>query len=52
MNHLDLDTIVLDKGTHDTRANGVCVMEAVAWYAGEDHSDAPACVSALAGVGE
>ena len=52
MTDIDLDGIVLDKGAHDTREDGVCVMEAVAWYAGEDHSDAPACVSALAGVGE
>lgn len=42
---LNLDTLHLDKGAHDSRETGVCIMEAVAWYAGRDHSDAPPCVS-------
>ncbi|HET8684134.1 MAG TPA: hypothetical protein VFM54_20010, partial [Micromonosporaceae bacterium] len=43
----DLATLHLEKGAHGTRADGVCVMEAVAWYAGERHSDAPACVCSV-----
>lgn len=39
----DLDTIVLLRGNHKTRAEGVCFMEAVAWVAGEKHSDQPKC---------
>jgi hypothetical protein len=42
---LDLATLHLDQGEHDTREEGVCLLEAVAWYAGEDHSDMPVCVS-------
>lgn len=34
----------LDSGAHGDRNDGVCVMEAVAWYANELHSDAPKCV--------
>lgn len=41
----DLDGISIDNGDHDGRSNGLCVMEAVAWFAGEGHGDAPACVS-------
>ena len=41
----DLDAITLAYGAHDRRTDGVCVMEAVAWWAGEDHSDRPECAS-------
>jgi len=41
----DLDAITLASGAHDRRTDGVCVMEAVAWWAGEDHSDRPECAS-------
>ena len=41
----DLDAITLARGAHDRRTDGVCVMEAVAWRAGEDHSDRPECAS-------
>lgn len=33
----------LDSGAHDAAANGISAMEAVAWLAGEPHSDRPAC---------
>ena len=36
-------TIQLSKGDHKTREEGVCFLEAVAWVAGEPHSDAPSC---------
>jgi hypothetical protein len=39
-----IDTIVLTEGSHASREDGMCAMEAVAWLAGEAHSDAPACV--------
>jgi len=43
--HIDLDTLVLAAGDHGTRAEGVCLLEAVAWWAHEPHTDRPACVS-------
>lgn len=33
----------LTHGAHDTRDGGMCLMEAVAWLAGEEHSDTPPC---------
>jgi hypothetical protein len=44
MHHLDLDTITLKSGGHQDRDQGVCLLEAVAWWADEPHSDTPACV--------
>ena len=41
----ELDTLVLTRGSHVSREQGVCLMEAVAWWAGEGHSAAPRCVS-------
>ena len=38
-----LNQIPLRYGSHVTRAAGVCAMEAVAWLAGEPHSDRPKC---------
>ena len=46
----DLDAITLASGAHDRRTDGMCVMEAVAWWAGEDHSDHPECVSPVIGA--
>ena len=40
-----LDSLVLQRGNHTTREEGVCLLEAVAWWAGESHSDHPAGVS-------
>jgi hypothetical protein len=45
-----LETIVLRKGKHNKRtAATVCAMEAVAWLAGEPHTDHPECVSPVIG---
>ncbi len=44
MRELDLDRLVLSYGAHPDR-DGMCVMEAVAWVAGEEWSDAPECAS-------
>ncbi len=41
----DLETMTLGHGGHFTREEGVNAMEAVAWLAGEKHSDAPECAS-------
>jgi hypothetical protein len=38
-----LDTLRLTGGSHGSFDDGVCAMEAVAWLAGEPHSDAPKC---------
>ena len=45
MHHINLDTITLAHGGHRTRDQGVCLLEAVAWWADEAHTDHPACVS-------
>lgn len=42
-----LNQIELKSGAHRARDNGLCVMEAVAWVAGEPHSDSPQCASAV-----
>ena len=42
---LDLDQLHLDKGAHRDPADGLCLLEAVAYVAGEVHTDAPRCVS-------
>ena len=40
---LNLKTLKLSHGSHSTPEAGLCLMEAVAYFAGEAHSDAPAC---------
>ncbi|MFC5996909.1 hypothetical protein ACFQE5_22115 [Pseudonocardia hispaniensis] len=40
----------LASGSHDTRGDGVCLMEWLAWVAGEEHTDHPQCVSPVLGV--
>ena len=41
---LNVETLTLLHGAHSSRKDGVCLLEAVAWAAGEKHSDKPACV--------
>ena len=38
-----LKSIKLQSGSHSTREEGLCAMEAVAWLAGKKHSDSPSC---------
>jgi len=45
----DLSSLVLLKGSHDTRDEGVCLLEAAAWFAGREHTDHPPCVSPVLG---
>lgn len=35
----------LGAGAHESRSDGVCLLEYVAWLAGEPHTDKPRCVS-------
>ena len=43
----DLKTFNFGKGSHQSREAGMCVMEAVAYLAGEPHSDSPECASVV-----
>lgn len=43
MTTIDLDELVLEYGAHSNHEDGVCLMEAVAWVAGEEHSGSPEC---------
>jgi hypothetical protein len=45
-----LDGITLTSGSHERRDEGLCAMEAVAFLAGEPHSDAPACACPILGA--
>jgi hypothetical protein len=42
---MDLDTITLDKGSHQSKDEGGCILEWVSYLAGEPWSDTPECVS-------
>jgi hypothetical protein len=46
---IDLDTLHLDTGSHRSPTHGLCLLEAVAFVAGEPHSAHPACVSPILG---
>jgi len=52
VHHVQLDTLQLGKGSHSNPEQGLCLLEAAAYFAGERHSDRPQCVSpVLAAVG-
>ena len=40
-----LPNLFIDKGPHLSRKNGVCILEAISWINGEEHSDDPICVN-------
>jgi hypothetical protein len=42
---LDIDKVTLQSGAHSSPDDGLCVVEAVAYIAREQHSDHPVCVS-------
>ena len=41
--------VSLAKGGHFRAADGMCFMEMAAWFAGEEHTDKPECVSTVLG---
>ena len=48
----DLTTLRLQPGAHESRRDGVCLMEAAAWFGDGEHTDHPRCVcSVLAAMG-
>mgnify|MGYP007059429784 CR=1 FL=1 len=46
----DFRTVRFSSGAHDTREQGMCVMEAVAYIACEQHSDRPKCACPAASL--
>ena len=50
MKTLDLETLMLASGAHDNPESGMCVMEAVAFVAGEPFSDHPKCACPTLGA--
>jgi len=49
---VDLETLVLKKGSHSSPSTGLCFAEAAAYFAGRPHTDHPPCVSpAIAAFG-
>ncbi len=49
MTTAELKEMTLTKGAHTRRGDGMCATEAVAWLAGEDHTDQPTCLSLALG---
>lgn len=47
---IDLESIRLARGAHDSPEEGTCLLEAVAFVAGEPHTDHPACASPILGA--
>ena len=47
---IDMATLKLRSGGHSKRSDGVCLLEAVAWFAGKPHTDHPPCVSGVLGA--
>ena len=47
---LGLEGLQLAEGSHTRRSQAVCAMEAVAWLAGEAHSDHPQCACRVIGA--
>ena len=45
MTKLNLDTLILAKGGHDSPDDGACLLEAASMLAGEPFGDMPVCVS-------
>jgi hypothetical protein len=46
----DLTGLTLKSGSHRSPEEGLCLMEAVAWFRGQPHGDRPACVSPVLGA--
>jgi hypothetical protein len=50
MRTLNITALVLAKGGHRTPDDGLCLLEAAAYVAGEEHTDQPVCVSPILGA--
>ena len=50
MKTIDLDSLTLLAGAHDSWEQGACIMEAAAYIAGEPFTDHPECVSPVIGA--
>ncbi len=46
----ELKAVTLQTGGHQTRKDGMCAMEAVAWIVDGPHTDAPECVCLIIGA--
>jgi hypothetical protein len=46
----NITEVKLAHGSHDAPEQGMCFMEMVAWFAGEDHSDKPKCACRVLGA--
>ena len=44
MTKIDLESVVLNIGSHESPEHGMCLLEVVSLFAGEDFGDSPACV--------
>lgn len=42
-----MEVIKFEAGSHNSREHGMCVMEAVAFLAGEEHTDRPQCADEI-----
>jgi hypothetical protein len=47
---IDLETLILAHGAHKRASDGMCLLEAVSYIAGEKFSDRPACVDPALGA--
>jgi hypothetical protein len=47
MTKIDLESVVLKSGAHKSPEDGMCLLEVVSMFAGEDFGDAPACVDPI-----
>jgi hypothetical protein len=45
-----MEQIILKRGAHKSAEEGMCLLEAVAFVAGEPHSDHPACTDPVLGA--
>jgi hypothetical protein len=46
----EIERVSLGSGDHESRKDGLCVMEAAAYIAGEVHTDTPSCVCPVVGA--
>jgi hypothetical protein len=47
MTKIDLESVVLKSGAHESPEDGMCLLEVVSMFADEDFGDSPACVDSI-----